>query len=81
MLCSVLRSARAVQVKFAIMPTFVQLRARLEDLRRKIAQLEKRYDAKCRGVFATLKHMREVPVPQKKEIGFHARSSPQKYPR
>jgi hypothetical protein len=75
MLSSVLRSARAVQVNIAIMRTFVHLRALLathEDLRRKIEQMEKRYDAKFSAVFATLRQMLEVPIPRKKEIGFHA---------
>jgi ORF6N domain-containing protein len=83
MLSSVLRSARAVQVNIAIMRTFVHLRALLathEDLRRKIEQMEKRYDAKFSAVFATLKQMLEVPVARKKEIGFHAKPGVQKYP-
>jgi cobalamin-dependent methionine synthase I len=75
--------ARAVQVNIAIMRTFVHVRALLathEDLRRKIEQMETRYDAKFSAVFATLKQMLEVPVPRKKEIGFHAKSGMQKYP-
>ncbi len=82
MLSSVLRSARAVQVNIAIMRTFVHLRTRLAihaDLRRKIEQMEKRYDAKFSAVFATLKQMLEVPIPRKKEIGFHAKSGVPKY--
>jgi hypothetical protein len=74
MLSSVLRSARAVHVNIAIMRTFVHVRALLathEDLRRKIEQMEKRYDAKFSAVFATLKQMLEVPFPRKGEIGFH----------
>jgi hypothetical protein len=43
--------------------------------------MEKRCDAKCSAVFAPLKQKREVPVPRKKEIGFQAKSSTQKYPR
>jgi hypothetical protein len=83
MLSSILRSARAVQVNIAIMRTLVHLRALLathEDLRRKIEQIEKRYDAKFSAVFATLKQMLEVPIPRKKEIGFHAKPAVQKYP-
>jgi len=74
MLSSVLRSERAVQVNIAIMRAFVHLRtlmATREDLRRKIEQMEKRYDARFHAVFATLKQMLEVPVPRKREIGFH----------
>jgi len=65
----------APHVNIAIMRTFVQMRALLatdEDLRRKIEQMEKRYDAKFSAVFATLKQMLEVPFPRKGEIGFHA---------
>jgi hypothetical protein len=51
-----------------------------EDLRRKIEQIEKRYDGKFSAVFATLKQMLEVSIPGKKEIGFHAKSAVQKYP-
>jgi len=74
MLSSVLRSERAVQVNIAIMRAFVRLRTLMathEDLRRKIEQMEKRYDARFHAVFATLKQMLEVPVPRKREIGFH----------
>ena len=59
MLSSVLRSDRAVQVNIAIMRAFLQLRAMLathQDLRRKINEMEKRYDAKFHAVFATLRH-------------------------
>jgi rubrerythrin len=71
-----------VQVNIAIRRTFVHRRALLatrEDLRRKIEQMEKRHDGKFSAVFATLKPMLEVPVPRKKEIGFHARPGTQKY--
>ena len=54
MLSSVLRSKRAVQVNVEIMRTFVRLRRMLasnEDLARKLAALEKKYDAQFRVVF------------------------------
>ena len=76
MLSSVLHSDRAVQVNIAIMRAFLQLRAMLashEDLRRKIAELEKHYDSKFHAVFATLRQMLETPVPPKRMIGFHAK--------
>src|SRR5882762_311156 len=76
MLSSVLRSARAVQVNVAIMRTFVRLRetpATLEELRRKIDAMEKRYDARFQAVFATIRQMLDTPVPAKKPIGFHAK--------
>ena len=76
MLSSVLRSKRAVQVNVAIMRAFLQLRAMLathEDLRRKIDEMEKRYDSQFHAVFATLRQMLETPIPAKRQIGFHAR--------
>lgn len=76
MLSSVLRSPRAVQVNVAIMRTFVRLREMLathEELRRKIDAMEKRYDARFRAVFETIRQMLETPIPAKKPIGFHAR--------
>jgi hypothetical protein len=77
MLSSVLHSDRAVQVNIAIMRAFLQLRAMLathEDLRRKIAEMEKRYDSKFHAVFATLRQMLETPIPPKRQIGFHSRT-------
>lgn len=79
MLSSVLHSDRAVQVNIAIMRAFLQLRAMLathEDLRRKIAEMEKRYDSKFHAVFATLRQMLETPIPPKRQIGFHTRTKP-----
>ena len=79
MLSSVLHSDRAVQVNIAIMRAFLQLRAMLathEDLRRKITEMEKRYDSKFHAVFATLRQMLETPIPLKRQIGFHARNKP-----
>jgi hypothetical protein len=79
MLSSVLRSDRAVQVNVAIMRAFLQLRAMLathEDLRRKIIEMEKRYDSKFHAVFATLRQMLETPISPKRQIGFHARTKP-----
>jgi ORF6N domain len=79
MLSSVLHSDRAVQVNIAIMRAFLQLRAMLathEDLRRKIKEMEKRYDSKFHAVFATLRQMLETPIPSKRQIGFHSRTNP-----
>ena len=74
MLSSVLRSERAVKANIAIMRAFVRLREMLvnhEELRQKIEQMEKRYDAKFQIVFATIKEMLETPVRPKRSIGFH----------
>jgi hypothetical protein len=75
MLSSVLRSERAVQVNIAIMRAFVQIRraaATHEELRKKIEQMERRYDAKFEVVFSAIKQMLEPPAAPKPGIGFHA---------
>jgi ORF6N domain len=81
MLSSVLNSDRAIQVNIAIMRAFLQIRSMLathEDLRRKISEMEKRYDSKFHAVFATLRQMLEAPVPPRRQIGFHPTSREQK---
>lgn len=75
MLSSVLRSERAVTVNIAIMRAFVQLREMLatnQQLRRKVEEMEKRYDAKFQIVFTAIKRMLEAPMPRKDAIGSHA---------
>jgi ORF6N domain len=75
MLSSVLRSERAVQVNIAIMRTFVRLRKMLtsnEELRRKIEELEERYDTQFQVVFTAIKEMLEAPEKPKRTIGFHS---------
>ena len=74
MLSSVLRSERAVQVNIAIMRAFVELRRAIathEELRKKIEQLERRYDTKFEIVFSAIKQMLEPAVKPKSGIGFH----------
>jgi hypothetical protein len=76
MLSSVLNSERAVQVNITIIRTFVRLRQLLashEDLARKLAELEKKYDEQFRVVFDALRELMMPPAPPKKEIGFHVR--------
>ena len=76
MLSSVLRSPRAVQVNIEIMRTFVRLRRMLashEDLARKLAALEKKYDAKFRVVFDALRNLLQpAGEPPKRPIGFRS---------
>jgi hypothetical protein len=77
MLSSVFNSDRAVQVNIVTMRAFLQVRSMLathEDLRRKISEMEKRYDSKFHAVFATLRQMLETPIPLKRHIGFHSAS-------
>ncbi|WP_096361832.1 ORF6N domain-containing protein [Sulfuricaulis limicola] len=74
MLSSVLHSKRAIQVNIEIMRAFVRLRQMLAsnvDLARKLAALERKYDAQFRVVFDAIRELMTPPVPKKKRsIGF-----------
>src|SRR3989344_2609438 len=74
MLSSVLRSKRAIHVNIEIMRAFVRLRQMLStnaDLARKLAVLEKKYDAQFRVVFDAIRELMIPPEPKKKRpIGF-----------
>jgi len=76
MLSSVLRSRRAVLVNIQIMRAFTQLRRMLltnVDLRRKIEEMEKKYDKQFNAVFEAIKQLFAPPkAREKKMIGFHA---------
>ena len=76
MLSSVLRSRRAIQVNIAIMRTFVKIRQLLlshEDLARKLAALESRYDAQFKAVFDAIRELMSPPVTRRPAIGFRPR--------
>jgi hypothetical protein len=76
MLSSVLNSERAIRVNIGIMRAFVQLRGLLashEDLARKLAALEKKYDAQFKVVFDAIRELMTPPHRKRKEIGFHVR--------
>jgi hypothetical protein len=73
MLSIVLRSPRAVQVNIEIMRAFVRLRRLLAthaDLARKLAELEKKYDAQFRVVFGAIRQLMTPPDSPKRQIGF-----------
>jgi hypothetical protein len=73
MLSSVLRSQRAVQVNIEIMLAFVRLRQMLQqnaDLARKLALLEKKYDAQFRAVFDAIRELMKPPEKPRRRIGF-----------
>jgi len=64
MLSSVLNSTQAIQVNIAIMRAFVKLRQLLnthKDLARKLADLEKKYDAQFSSVFDAIKLLMAPP--------------------
>ena len=77
MLSSVLRSRRAVRVNIDIMRTFVQLRRMLgvnEELARKLAALERKYDGQFQVVFEAIRELMAPPRLARRAIGFRGRS-------
>lgn len=73
MLSSVLNSERAVRVNIAIMRAFVKLREMLsthKDLARKLADMEKKYDAQFKVVFDAIRQLMSPTLPKKGKIGF-----------
>jgi len=73
MLSAVLRSQRAVNVSIEIVRAFVRLRGMLAghaDLARKLAALEKRYDAHFRVVFDAIRELMAPPIKPGRPIGF-----------
>lgn len=73
MLSSVLKSGRAIQVNIEIMRAFVRLRQMLasnSQLARKLAELEKKYDAQFKVVFDAIRQLMTPPEPKKRKIGF-----------
>lgn len=72
MLSNVLRSPRAVAVNIEIMRTFVKLRQMLashENLSRKLAALERKYDGQFKAVFDAIRHLMAPPATPKRRIG------------
>ncbi|OIO04688.1 MAG: DNA-binding protein [Elusimicrobia bacterium CG1_02_56_21] len=75
MLSSVLKSHRAREVNIQIMRTFTKLRELLNthaDLRRKLEEMEKKYDYQFKVVFDAIKNLIADPPPARK-IGFTAK--------
>jgi len=73
MLSSVLRSPRAVRVNIEIMRAFVRLRQMLQenaDLARRLAALERRYDAQFKVVFDAIRELMAPPGWSGRRIGF-----------
>jgi hypothetical protein len=82
MLSSVLRSRRAVQVNIEIMRAFVRLRRMLasnEELARKLAALERKYDAQFKVVFDAIRELMHSPTPKRRRIGFIVSEKAAKY--
>jgi hypothetical protein len=73
MLSSVLRSKRAILVNVQIMRAFINLRQMYishEDLKRKIAAMERKYDENFQIVFEALKQLIEEDEKPKRKIGY-----------
>ena len=73
MLSSVLNSSRAIAVNIEIMRAFVRLRQMLQqnaDLARKLAPLERKYDAQFRAVFDAIRELMKPPEKPRRRIGF-----------
>ena len=76
MLSSILRSRQAIQVNIEIMRAFVHLRGLLasnEQLSRKLAALEKKYDIQFKVVFDAIRKLMTPTPSKKRKIGFHAK--------
>ncbi len=74
MLSSVLNSERAIQVNIQVMRAFSYLREMLEthtDLKRKIEEMEKRYNGQFQVVFSALRKLLYAPRKRKRMVGFH----------
>lgn len=73
MLSSVLKSKRAAQVNVEIMRAFVRLRQMISahaELARKLAELEKKYDAQFKVVFDAIRQMMTPLESKRRKIGF-----------
>ena len=81
MLSTVLKSKRAIQVNIQIMRTFVRLRQMLsshEELARKLATLERKYDKRFKVVFDALRDLMTPEEIERKPIGFQPRKQKRK---
>jgi hypothetical protein len=76
MLSSILNSKQAIQVNIQIMRTFTKLREMLttnKELKQKIEEMEKKYDAQFKIVFDALRQIMTPPEAKEKKIGFRVR--------
>ena len=74
MLSSVLNSERAILVNIQIMRTFTKLREIIEsnkELKKKIDDMEKKYDSHFQTVFEAIKKLIEPELKPKRKVGFY----------
>lgn len=82
MLSSVLNSERAIQVNIQIMRAFTRLREMLaghKDLKRKIEDMERRYDSQFRVVFDAIRQLLEGETRPRSKIGFEVKEPKMRY--
>ena len=75
MAANILNSPQAVKVSVEVMRAFVRLRRMalsVEELSRKVADVERKYDGQFKVVFDTLRVLLTPPETPKRKIGFHA---------
>jgi hypothetical protein len=75
MAANVLNSERAVLTSIAVVRAFLHLRSMalsVEQLTRKVAALESRYDEQFKIVFDAIRQLISPPDPPRKAIGFHS---------
>ena len=73
MAANVLNSKTAVQASVQVVRAFIRLRQMLAsnaELARKLSEIERKYDAQFRVVFAAIRQLMTPPEPQRKQIGF-----------
>ena len=76
MLANVLNSERAAQTSVMVVRAFVKLRQMLAsnaELARKLAAMEKKYEAQFKVVFDAIRQLMSPPAKPKREIGFHVK--------
>jgi hypothetical protein len=81
MLANVLNSERAAQTSVQVVRAFVKLRQMLAsnaELARKLAAMEKKYDAQFKVVFDAIRQLMSPPAKPKREIGFHVKNDDDK---
>ena len=74
MLSSVLNSKRAIIANIQIIRAFSKLREMIEgnrDLKKKIEEMERKYDAQFKAVFEAIKNLIEPEIKSKRKIGFY----------
>lgn len=77
MAANILNSERAVQTSVAVVRAFVRLRQMIAsntELARKLAELEKKYDAQFKVVFDAIRQLMSPPDLKRKQIGFQAKA-------